>query len=108
MIPQIAPIDSLKGLLSTLAPDTEVIMFYEGQAPNGLKAVLKACNSKNYILLVGPEGGFSDAEVQYCQSQAVKLVNLGPRILRTETAAIAAVATAMYELGDLGGVLCHG
>jgi 16S rRNA (uracil1498-N3)-methyltransferase len=52
-------------------------------------------------ILVGPEGGFSDDEVrQACEHGAVS-VGLGPRILRTETAATVLPAIALHELGDL-------
>ncbi len=52
-------------------------------------------------ILIGPEGGLSDDEVrQACDSGAVP-VSLGPRILRTETAAIVIPALILHELGDL-------
>lgn len=51
-------------------------------------------------LLVGPEGGFTDEELQAAQSVGFVTVRLGPRILRTETAAIAAVAAMQALWGD--------
>jgi len=52
-------------------------------------------------LLIGPEGGFTDEEVQQaCASGAIP-ISLGPRILRTETAAVIASAIILYELGEL-------
>ncbi len=52
-------------------------------------------------LVVGPEGGFSDAEVDLaCETGAIP-IHLGPRILRTETAAVVASALILYELGDM-------
>ena len=54
-------------------------------------------------MLVGPEGGFSDQEVIISQKHGALVVTMGPRILRTETASLAAVATIMYEYGDMGG-----
>jgi len=53
-------------------------------------------------LAVGPEGGFSAAEVERMQTGGVTAVRLGPRILRTETAAPAAVAILQCLNGDLG------
>ncbi len=53
------------------------------------------------ILLVGPEGGLSDAEYQQCEDSGFRAVSLGPRILRTETAALAAVAVLQARWGDL-------
>ena len=52
-------------------------------------------------LAVGPEGGFSDAELGLMDSQGVVAVSLGPRVLRTETAAPAAVAVLQALAGDL-------
>jgi 16S rRNA (uracil1498-N3)-methyltransferase len=52
-------------------------------------------------LLIGPEGGWSDSELTLAQDSAIPLVHLGPRILRTETAAITAVALAQFLHGDL-------
>jgi len=59
-------------------------------------------------LAIGPEGGISDAELARLRAAGVEGVNLGPRILRTETAAPAAVAILQALVGDLGtmGTLC--
>lgn len=51
-------------------------------------------------LLVGPEGGFSDAELARAAGAGVRAVSLGPRILRTETAALAALCVAQAAWGD--------
>lgn len=51
-------------------------------------------------LVIGPEGGFSDAELGMMKSKGIKPVSLGPRILRTETAAPAAVAVLQALQGD--------
>lgn len=53
-------------------------------------------------LLVGPEGGFADSEIDDARVAGFSGVTLGPRILRTETAAIAAVGLAQAAFGDLG------
>jgi len=53
-------------------------------------------------LLIGPEGGFSDIEYDDASVAGFTAVSLGPRVLRTETAAIAAVAIAESMWGDLG------
>lgn len=53
-------------------------------------------------LLIGPEGGLSDAEYRRCEEAGFEAVALGPRILRTETAAITAIAVIQAMWGDLG------
>lgn len=103
VVPVIEPIAGLAAILSAVDADTVVIMLYEGQAAQGLKQTLAEHKAKKYILLIGPEGGFSDKEVALCQKHGAHIVTLGPRILRTETAALAGVAMVMYEYGDLGG-----
>jgi 16S rRNA (uracil1498-N3)-methyltransferase len=55
----------------------------------------------NIALLIGPEGGFTESEIQIAQSVNITPVTLGPRILRAETAAIVATALTFHELGEL-------
>ena len=52
-------------------------------------------------LLIGPEGGLSDEEVELASQQQFLPVRLGPRILRTETAALTALSVIQYQFGDL-------
>lgn len=53
-------------------------------------------------VLIGPEGGFSDNEYENAEVAGFRAISLGPRILRTETAAIAALAILQSQWGDLG------
>lgn len=53
-------------------------------------------------IVVGPEGGFEEKEVEELKTMGAKSVTLGKRILRTETVAIALTSVVMYELGDFG------
>jgi 16S rRNA (uracil1498-N3)-methyltransferase len=55
------------------------------------------------LVIIGPEGGFTQDEVESAQSNGIQVVSLGPRILRAETAALATVTMALYEFGELGG-----
>ena len=103
VIPIVEPIRDLTAILGSLDAETVVLMLYEGQTAQGLKQALAKHHAKNYLLLVGPEGGFSAKEVALCQSRGAYIVTLGPRILRTETAALTGVSIVMYEYGDLGG-----
>lgn len=57
---------------------------------------------KNIALLIGPEGGLSTDEIELAQTHEFKTVRMGPRILRTETAAIAAITALQLLRGDLG------
>jgi 16S rRNA (uracil1498-N3)-methyltransferase len=53
-------------------------------------------------MLIGPEGGFSDEEVDTAVKQGFQAIKFGPRILRTETAAVSALAVLQAMWGDLG------
>jgi 16S rRNA (uracil1498-N3)-methyltransferase len=53
------------------------------------------------VLLIGPEGGLSEMEVGQVSSQGFQPLNLGPRILRTETAAVAAITALQCYFGDM-------
>ena len=52
-------------------------------------------------LLIGPEGGLSDAEIEFATNAGFTSVSLGPRVMRTETAALAAVAIIQALWGDI-------
>ena len=82
--------------------DTEIVFCYENEDETTVKSCLQAAKGKRLILLIGPEGGFTLDEAQAVQEAGGKAVTLGPRILRAETAAVAAVTVAQYENGDLG------
>jgi len=102
-VPIVEPIRGLAAILGSLEGETVVLMLYEGQTALGMKEALAKYRAQNYLLLVGPEGGFSAKEVALCQDHGACIVTLGPRILRTETAALAGVSIVLYEYGDLGG-----
>jgi 16S rRNA (uracil1498-N3)-methyltransferase len=102
VIPTVSPVQPLAELLANVPEQMVVIMLYEGDARRSLKSILQHHPSVNYLLIVGPEGGFSSLEVSECKQHGAQIVTLGPRILRTETAGLAAVSAVMYEHGDLG------
>jgi 16S rRNA (uracil1498-N3)-methyltransferase len=68
----------------------------------GLRRYLKD-NKKNkrIALFVGPEGGFTEDEVQSAKYNNIVLINLGRRVLRTETAAMVTSSLILYELGEM-------
>ncbi len=53
-------------------------------------------------LLIGPEGGLSDAEIEQARAAGFESLRLGPRVLRTETAPVTALSVLQYLWGDLG------
>lgn len=102
-VPNVEPILNLKETLDKLTTDVEAFICYEGDVKCSIKSLLTSTNKRKFFILIGPEGGFSPAEVLICQEYGLKIITLGPRILRTETASLAAVSFVMYEHGDLGG-----
>jgi 16S rRNA (uracil1498-N3)-methyltransferase len=76
---------------------------YEKEAENGLKTILSNYKDvKKVSVFIGPEGGFSEKEVETAIRANIRSVSLGPRILRTETAGLTVLSILMYELGDVG------
>lgn len=94
----------LSKALSNFGQDGIVIMPHEALPEHSLKRVLKTNKPvKDIFLIIGSEGGFSAEETKLAEEQGAKLVNLGPRILRAETAALAGAGMILYEWADLGG-----
>lgn len=74
-----------------------------GTASQGLKTTLQALSGQKTLgVFVGPEGGWSPSEATSGREAGLLPVSLGPRILRTETAALAVCVAVMVELGDMG------
>jgi 16S rRNA (uracil1498-N3)-methyltransferase len=76
------------------------ILFYEGGG-EPLADVVEP-SAAGHLLLIGPEGGFTPEEVETGLAAGARLATFGPRVLRFETAAIAAVTLVQHELGGLG------
>ncbi len=78
-----------------------LIFCDEGSDTNNPVPALKAITEKHIGLLIGPEGGFSDQERRQLRALPyVTAVPLGPRILRADTAAVAAMAVIQATIGD--------
>ncbi|SHI37368.1 16S rRNA (uracil(1498)-N(3))-methyltransferase [Propionispora hippei] len=102
-VPVVEAVQDLDQLFQHIDKESKVLLLYEGQADTTLKQVLRQEDSLRYTIIVGPEGGFTPDEVQLCRSLGALVITLGPRILRTETAPVAALSIVMYECGDMGG-----
>ena len=81
------------------------IIPWEQEKGTSLKKILRDIDKSisRIAVFIGPEGGFSVDEVEKAKALGAVPVSLGPRILRTETAAMAVSSMIMYELGDMGG-----
>ena len=101
MLPELFSVATFPDALE-LADSAELrLMFYEGDADWTLSEALGRLRPQRVALLVGPEGGFAGDEVEAARAAGFLPVRLGPRILRTETAAIAGATLLQGLLGDL-------
>jgi 16S rRNA (uracil1498-N3)-methyltransferase len=71
------------------------------EATEPLAAVARS-GAQSITLLIGPEGGLADNEQQFARANEFVAYRIGPRILRTETAGLAALATLQAMAGDFG------
>ncbi len=77
------------------------LLPYEEEKSVSIKEVLRGAEGVGSVsIFIGPEGGFDSSEVELAKKHGFKTVSMGPRILRTETAPLAAITAVMYELGD--------
>jgi 16S rRNA (uracil1498-N3)-methyltransferase len=114
ILPQLSPVTELDEALDS-ASGLRLLPWEEERAL-GLRTVLRqarlpdgqalaegeAAGPPTVSVFVGPEGGFTRQEVERARASVVEVVSLGRRILRSETAGIAAAAAILYELGELG------
>lgn len=101
-VPEVSDLTKLSALLSSW-PEGRKLMFCDeaiaGQAD--AQVVLRAAGEGPWAVLIGPEGGFSEAERARLHAAAfAHPVSLGPRILRADTAAVAALTVWQQALGD--------
>ena len=99
IVPEVRPARSLDEALARLEPDT-VGLTLDPQGDGQLEQLLGLAN--RVALAIGPEGGFTENEIRTLSRAGFRGLRLGPRILRTETAPLAALAILQYARGDLG------
>jgi 16S rRNA (uracil1498-N3)-methyltransferase len=100
-VPQVREAEKLERLLAGWDPERRLIFCDEDASTNNPLAALKALDETKFALLVGPEGGFSDDERLMLRALPfVTSIPLGPRILRADTAAVAALAVIQATIGD--------
>ncbi|RCW58262.1 16S rRNA (uracil(1498)-N(3))-methyltransferase [Halanaerobium sp. ST460_2HS_T2] len=106
VIPEIKDFCSSDNLKDLKKKFDYVLVLWEDENSYSIKKFFKDNNVKrdaNILLIIGPEGGFSESEVEKFKTELeAEIISLGPRILRTETAGIAALTAILYEKGELG------
>lgn len=101
-IPRLFPIVSLQEALSTAEQELKLLLW-EGEREQGIGKILGDYPlPQEAAVMVGPEGGLSPAEAAAAEAHGFLPVTLGSRILRTETASLAALTIMNFYWGDLG------
>jgi 16S rRNA (uracil1498-N3)-methyltransferase len=96
-VPEVsAPADFFTAVRATDSAETRLLL-----SPSATLRARDLPHPKRVTLLIGPEGGLTDNEQEAATKAGFQPVQLGPRILRTETAAIAALAALQHDFGDL-------
>ena len=98
IIPKIEKSINMSTLYDEIKNYDLTIVAYENEDNITLKDVLKVnSNIKNIAVIVGPEGGISTDEIEMLKENGARIVSLGNRILRTETAPISILSMMVYE-----------
>lgn len=110
IVPEVAAICTWPELLARFKSFDLVLFCYEeeGRRGAGLKSLLAERRQRlgerpRILLVVGPEGGFAAEEADEAAQAGAVWTGLGRRVLRTETAALIALACLAYESGEMGG-----
>lgn len=105
-LPELAPpltlADAIHQVGRSTSPDAVALMPWEEASGPSLKTILAGVSPRQVSIFIGPEGGFAPEEADLAQAAGIRLVKLGPRILRAETAGLAVCAALLYELGAWG------
>ena len=104
-IPKIHSYICFKNLYEKIEKYDIVIVAYEEEKNISIKQVLKTLDKKeiqNIAIIIGPEGGIASSEISFLKKiPNIKIVTLGKRILRTQTAPVVLAAIVMYEFDEM-------
>lgn len=102
-LPVLHPLISFQQVCETVNPPA--VLLWEEEKNLGLKKILQSQTfqkASSINLLVGPEGGWADSEVEHAREHGIVTAGLGRRILRAETAGLVAISAVLYDRGELG------
>jgi 16S rRNA (uracil1498-N3)-methyltransferase len=101
-VPDISLLREYRKLVHEASPQTLKLIFWEKEKHQSLYQIRdKYGDVDAAMIVVGPEGGFTDEEAQLAQRHGFETVSIGRRILRAETAAMAAITLVQFLWGDL-------
>jgi 16S rRNA (uracil1498-N3)-methyltransferase len=95
LLPQLQPIIEFSDWLPTLSESHKFVLHHRSN-----EKLASVDSPLNIALAVGPEGGLSSSEIQQAEASGFSALTLGPRVLRTETAPLAAISLMQYLWGD--------
>ena len=98
VVPEVKPIVPLQQWLDAPAAGLKLVLHHRAETSLGELPKPEG----PVVLLIGPEGGLAPAELSAAQSAGYLPLRLGPRVLRTETAAVAALSVLQWLWGDFG------
>lgn len=101
-VPEVEGVTGLTTALAASPKDALKLLFWEGAKQTTLRDALPDKPPQQIVFAIGPEGGFTVEEVEAAREHGFIPVGLGPRVLRTETAALVVLSILGYALGDLG------
>lgn len=102
-IPEIVDLSDFGDLVRRPWPCELKLLFWEKESLQGLAQIRKEkVHLDSLLLVIGPEGGFSPDEVSEAMRHGFRPIRLGKRVLRTETAALAALSIVQFLWGDMG------
>lgn len=105
LVPPVAPCRGFADVVCGPAAGNSLkLVLYEKERTTRLKNLLERppdLRAKRVVIACGPEGGFTDDEVKTAVKNGFIPVSLGGRVLRCETAALAALSIVQHEWGDL-------
>lgn len=105
-MPELKQVDSLQNIIASSQGYEHILFGYEEEVNNKEahtlgKALQQVNLGENILMVIGPEGGFSKEEVELLKANQATSVRLGKRILRTETAALYALASLSYHFEEM-------
>ena len=106
IVPKINNVVNIKNICNLIDKYDIVLLAYENEKDNTLKNELTKLKNKENLkigVIIGPEGGLEEQEVEILKEAGAKVITLGNRILRTETVALVVTGIIMYELENLEG-----
>lgn len=99
-VPEVAPLVGFREAVAQMRADPLALFFYEN-ADQPLREVLTGRLGDRVSILIGSEGGFEPSEAAFAAENGLVPLSLGSRILRCETAPLAAITAILYQAGDI-------